>query len=62
VKEQSTEIHVKHDEGSETKLNSEQWMKIDQNFLFKSDKQALVSKNDWLNDNHTMCAAPSLVG
>ena len=56
VKEQSTEIHVIHAEESETELDSEQWMKVDQIVLFKSDKQALVSKNDWLNDNHMTCA------
>ena len=55
VKEQST-VNVIHDDGSEPELDSEQWMKVDQNVLYASDKQALVSKNDWLNDNHMTCS------
>ena len=30
VKEQSTDIHVIYDEESETELDSERWMKVDQ--------------------------------
>ena len=38
-------------QGSETELDSEQWMKMDHKVLFKSDKQALTLTVPTLNEH-----------
>ena len=35
---------------------SDKWLMIDKIYLYNSDREVLLSKTQWLNDNHMTCA------